>query len=154
MPKVEVHYQGMGGTYRKKTCRLDRLWIRNRRNKQLHTTVFPSVFLEGRPVDVDSWDEVLKIREPDPDLDNTKLVAFYEDDNPFPIPIGPEPSLDEKAQIAGILYEEAHQVNAVIPAARADQMSFIRSLPVTIGAVVVTILIIITGITVVPQVFA
>ena len=150
--KVEVHYQGMGGTYRKRKCKLDRLWIRNQRDKQLHTTAFPSVFRKSRPVEVDEWDEVYTMAEPPPDLDRNDLLVFIEDDDPFPIPVGPPATLEEKRKLAGILYEEAHQENAVIPAARADQMSFLRSLPVTVGAAAVGVLVVITGLIVLPEV--
>jgi hypothetical protein len=149
MRRVKLHYLNLGSTYRKRNAIVDGLFLRNTRDKMLHSVSMPTVFPLGPVHASKDWEDFVTKDDPPPDLQDKRMVAYYEDGFPWPVPVDKPLTLREQEKEAAIVYEDAHQRNALRKSENNAHGGILRSVPVIVGAAVCSILVLVVGFTVV-----
>ena len=149
MRRVKLHYLNLGNTYRKRNAIVSGLFLRNTKDKMLHSVSMPCIFPLGPVHKSTDWEDFLTKEEPAPDFSDKRMVAYYEDGYPWPLPVDKSLTLAQQEKEAAIVYEDAHQRNALMKAESNAHGGLLSSLPVMVGAVVCSILVVVVGFTVV-----
>ena len=144
---ITVHYHSIDGKYLKRKGTRDGLWMKNKRDKQIHSLLQRPVYPQGKPQSFSSFEEWLESPDPPEPLDPDMWVAHYEWGSFWPIPfIDTEFDADSLHQEVITAYEEYYQREAVAKASKDDNATIFTSMGMLITAAIGAFFAILTGI--------